>query len=125
MAKCMELFRCAVTVIQSVGSPWNVIIAFILNMAIRITPDLSGSQCVISDPHSNAVVDLNGDCLADLFVVCDKGNGGKGFQIWINNKADGFELAQEGALPSDVQSITFADIGAVHNLWYLTQYTTN
>ncbi|KAJ3731690.1 hypothetical protein DFJ43DRAFT_1132384 [Lentinula guzmanii] len=69
-----------------------------------------GTQCTISNPHSNAVVDLDGDCLADVFLVCDNGNGMKYFQIWINNKEDGFSLAHQGSLPSGVQSITFADI---------------
>ncbi|KAJ3892409.1 hypothetical protein GG344DRAFT_87791 [Lentinula edodes] len=69
-----------------------------------------GSQCIISNPHSNAVVDLDGDCLADVFLVCDNGNGMKYFQIWVNNKDDGFALAHQGSLPSGVQSITFADI---------------
>ncbi|KAJ3728349.1 hypothetical protein C8R42DRAFT_619562 [Lentinula raphanica] len=69
-----------------------------------------GTQCTISNPHSNAVVDLDGDCLADVFLVCDNGNGVKYFQIWINNKDNGFSLAHQGSLPSGIQSITFADI---------------
>ncbi|KAF9464632.1 hypothetical protein BDZ94DRAFT_1256197 [Collybia nuda] len=75
-----------------------------------ITPNFHGTQCTLSNPHSNAVVDLNGDCLADLFLVCDDTRGGKLYQIWVNNKADGFSLSQEGSLPSGVQSISFADI---------------
>ncbi|KAF8655798.1 hypothetical protein AX16_002884 [Volvariella volvacea WC 439] len=73
-------------------------------------PRFSGSQCKISNPHSNAVIDLNGDCLADLFLVCDNGRNGKSFQIWINNKEDGFSLVQQGSLPSDLQSISFSDM---------------
>ncbi|KAK7449726.1 hypothetical protein VKT23_013201 [Stygiomarasmius scandens] len=73
-------------------------------------PPFHGSQCTLSNPHSNAVVDLDGDCLADLFLVCDDGNGGKYFQIWINNKDQGFKLAQTTQLPSGVQSISFADM---------------
>lgn len=48
---------------------------------------------------------------ADLFLMCDNGRGEKSYQIWVNNKEDGFSLSQEGALPSGVQSISFADIG--------------
>ncbi|KIK59028.1 hypothetical protein GYMLUDRAFT_74611 [Collybiopsis luxurians FD-317 M1] len=70
-------------------------------------PPFHGTQCHIANPHSNAVVDLDGDCLADVFLVCD---GGKSFQIWINNKDEGFTLAQQGSLPSGIQSITFADV---------------
>ncbi|KDR81920.1 hypothetical protein GALMADRAFT_240232 [Galerina marginata CBS 339.88] len=70
----------------------------------------SGQQCTIANPHSNAVVDLDGDCLADLFLVCDDGRGGNTYQIWINAKDKGFLLSQEGALPSGTQAISFADI---------------
>ncbi|KAF5364540.1 hypothetical protein D9757_011334 [Collybiopsis confluens] len=69
-----------------------------------------GTQCDIANPHSNAVVDLDGDCLADVFLVCEEGQGKKSFQIWINNKDDGFTLAQKGSLPSGTQSISFADM---------------
>lgn len=30
----------------------------------REDPKMTGAQCKLSDPHSNAAVDLNGDCLA-------------------------------------------------------------
>ncbi|KAJ8522676.1 hypothetical protein ONZ45_g812 [Pleurotus djamor] len=75
-----------------------------------VEPKLKGTQCTISHPHSNAVVDLNGDCLADIFLVCDDSRGGKSFQVWVNNKEDGFSLAQTGYLPAGTQSITFADM---------------
>ncbi|KAG6831217.1 hypothetical protein H0H92_012014 [Tricholoma furcatifolium] len=75
-----------------------------------VTPAFHGPQCTLANPHSNAVVDLNGDCLADVFLVCDDGRGGRTFQIWVNNKEDGFSLAQEGSLPSGLQTISFADI---------------
>ncbi|KAG6840620.1 hypothetical protein C0991_005519 [Blastosporella zonata] len=45
-----------------------------------------------------------------VFVVCDDGKGGRTFQIWVNNKENGFSLAQEGALPSGLQTISFADV---------------
>ncbi|KAF5372918.1 hypothetical protein D9758_001485 [Tetrapyrgos nigripes] len=73
-------------------------------------PSFHGSQCALSNPHSNAVVDLDGDCLADVFLVCDDGNGVKYFQVWINNKDQGFKLVQENTLPPGVQSISFADV---------------
>ncbi|KAI0628726.1 hypothetical protein C8Q77DRAFT_1067117 [Trametes polyzona] len=76
-----------------------------------IDPNFSGAQCTLSNPHSNAAVDLNGDCLADIFLVCDdRSSGGKSFQIWINNKDDGFTLAQQGRLPPGTQAISFADV---------------
>ncbi|KAJ7168406.1 hypothetical protein C8R43DRAFT_984269 [Mycena crocata] len=75
-----------------------------------VDPLFKGSQCTLANPHSNAVVDLNGDCLADVFLLCDDGHGGKKYQIWVNNKADGFSLALEGAMPSGVQTMSFADV---------------
>lgn len=45
-----------------------------------------------------------------MFLVCDDDNGGKSYQIWVNNKSKGFSLAQQGSLPSGVQAISFGDI---------------
>ncbi|KZT11560.1 uncharacterized protein LAESUDRAFT_783948 [Laetiporus sulphureus 93-53] len=74
-------------------------------------PNFNGARCTLSNPHSNAAIDLNGDCLADLFLVCDEGRGGsKYFQIWMNNKDSGFVLVQIGRLPQGTQSISFADM---------------
>ena len=94
----------------------------------RMDPEFHGTQCKLADPHSNAVVDLDGDCLAgricaglgagsltdhnaDVFLVCDDGRGRRSYQIWVNQKQDGFVLARQGSLPSGAQSISFADIG--------------
>lgn len=73
-------------------------------------PTFEGKHCTLANPHSNAVVDLNGDCLADIFLVCNNGGRGMSYQIWVNNKEEGFSLSQEGPLPSGVQSISFADV---------------
>ncbi|KAI0831660.1 integrin alpha N-terminal domain-containing protein [Trametes gibbosa] len=76
-----------------------------------VDPKFSGAQCTLSNPHSNAAVDLNGDCLADIFLVCDdRTSNSKYFQIWVNNKDDGFSLAQQGRLPPGTQAISFADV---------------
>lgn len=37
-----------------------------LTLCLSINPPFSGNQCKISNPHSNAVIDLNGDCLAGM-----------------------------------------------------------
>ncbi|KAF7352408.1 T-cell immunomodulatory protein [Mycena venus] len=71
-----------------------------------VDPLFKGAQCTLANPHSNAVVDLNGDCLADVFLLCDNGS----YQIWVNNKADGFSLALQGSMPSGVRSVSFADV---------------
>ncbi|KAF8638878.1 hypothetical protein AX17_001933 [Amanita inopinata Kibby_2008] len=73
-------------------------------------PDFHGAQCSLANPHSNAVVDLDGDCLADVFLVCDDGKGHRSYQIWVNQKNDGFSLSQQGSLPSGAQAISFADV---------------
>ncbi|KAF7294648.1 hypothetical protein MIND_01001600 [Mycena indigotica] len=73
-------------------------------------PAFRGAQCKPANPHSNAVVDFDGDCLADLFLLCDDGRGGMTYQIWVNKKTEGFSLALQGAMPAGVQSVSFADI---------------
>ncbi|TDL28289.1 hypothetical protein BD410DRAFT_737497, partial [Rickenella mellea] len=75
-----------------------------------VNAPFDGPPCTIANPHSNAVVDLNGDCLADVFLFCEDGKGNKYFQIWINDKSDGFKLAQQETLPSGIQSFSFADM---------------
>ncbi|KAF8319364.1 hypothetical protein DL93DRAFT_2124690 [Clavulina sp. PMI_390] len=68
----------------------------------------NGRVCDVSNPHSNAVVDFDGDCLSDVFLMC--GTGRKYYQIWTNNKSNGFNLARSGALPPNVGAVTFADM---------------
>ena len=36
----------------------------------RIDADFDGTQCRLANPHSNAAVDLNGDCLAGVIRLC-------------------------------------------------------
>ncbi|KAI8608561.1 hypothetical protein BC830DRAFT_1210722 [Chytriomyces sp. MP71] len=70
--------------------------------------------CKSPPNHSNAFLDLNGDCLADLFVTClDKQTRRSFFQVWINSRETGFSLAIEQDFPSDVHGpISFADMDA-------------
>lgn len=71
-------------------------------------------MCKIAQTHSNAFVDLNGDCLADLFVVCSatKSSNPQTFQIWLNDpKTNKFTLHSEQNLPKGAGQITFADFG--------------
>ncbi|KAJ2805135.1 hypothetical protein H4R20_002213 [Coemansia guatemalensis] len=65
-------------------------------------------MCTPASPHSSAFVDLDGDCLADLFIVCD---GNEEYQIWTNSEA-GFVYSQTGKLPSDAGPVSFADMNA-------------
>ncbi|EIW85541.1 hypothetical protein CONPUDRAFT_118448 [Coniophora puteana RWD-64-598 SS2] len=73
-------------------------------------PKFNGTPCTPANPHSNAVIDFDGDCLADLFLLCDDGGGQRSFEIWLNKKEAGFTLAQRASLPSGVQSVSFADM---------------
>ncbi|EJD46184.1 hypothetical protein AURDEDRAFT_63627 [Auricularia subglabra TFB-10046 SS5] len=74
-------------------------------------PKLVGATCQLANPHSNAVVDLNGDCLADLFLVCEEpGSHARSYQMWVNMKDQGFGLVQSGPLPDGVGAISFADM---------------
>ncbi|KAI8324388.1 hypothetical protein GQ54DRAFT_238898, partial [Martensiomyces pterosporus] len=68
----------------------------------------STAMCKPASPHSSAFVDLDGDCLADLFIVCE---GSEEYQIWTNSPA-GFVYSQTGKLPSNAGPVSFADINA-------------
>ncbi|WFD04112.1 hypothetical protein MOBT1_002815 [Malassezia obtusa] len=69
--------------------------------------------CQLAAPHSSAFVDLNGDCLADLFLVCATQDPAQyTYQIWTARK-DGalqYYLAQTGDLPRNAGPLSFADM---------------
>ncbi|KAF0336923.1 integrin alpha N-terminal domain-containing protein [Gigaspora margarita] len=70
----------------------------------------SVQNCTISDPHSNAFIDLNGDCLADLFLTCRESSSAPlTYQIWTNIKG-GFTFSRSGNLPDGTGQISFADM---------------
>ncbi|SPO21234.1 uncharacterized protein UTRI_00711 [Ustilago trichophora] len=75
--------------------------------------------CKLASPHSSAFVDLNGDCLADLFLVCSEEtflSTKLTYQIWTavkpNSKGEGsgFKLASTGELPPGTGALSFGDI---------------
>lgn len=77
------------------------------------------SGCQLANPHSSAFIDLNGDCLADLFLVCSSSSSSqqKTYQIWTaipnnDNKevGSGYKLAREGNLPFNSGALSFADM---------------
>jgi len=75
--------------------------------------------CKISLPHSNAFIDLDGDCLSDLFVTCDDGT----FEIWKNtvDNDKGFVFSKSGKLPENIGPISFADMdgdGTIDMVFY-------
>ncbi|CAJ0845551.1 7606_t:CDS:10 [Entrophospora sp. SA101] len=56
--------------------------------------------CRLSEPHSNAFIDLNGDCLSDLFLTCEENFRETSYQIWVNTKDHGYVLTRYGELPT-------------------------
>ncbi|KAG0305341.1 hypothetical protein BGZ98_004275 [Dissophora globulifera] len=77
---------------------------------INFTGD-PGPACTLSDPHSSAFVDLNGDCLADIFLTCyNPANDQHSYVVYVNNKDQGFSFGVSGLLPAGAGQVTFADI---------------
>ncbi|KAI5477781.1 Integrin alpha N-terminal domain superfamily protein [Pseudohyphozyma bogoriensis] len=73
--------------------------------------DFGSATCTFPTPHSNAYIDLDGDCLADLFLMCEGSSPEQPtYQMWTNDKAGGFKLAKSGALPKGTKSVGFADM---------------
>ena len=78
--------------------------------------NFDGETCTLAHPHSNAFIDLNGDCLADVFLVCEENNE-RSFQIWLNNaNTESFSLHSHTALPKGSGMVTFADFNRDGNL---------
>jgi integrin alpha FG-GAP repeat containing protein 1 len=77
---------------------------------------LASSSCKLANPHSSAFIDLNGDCLADLFLVCEDSGwlgSSQSYQIWTANrdaKKPGYTLARQGKLPAGTGALSFADM---------------
>ena len=77
---------------------------------------LAEPTCQLAEPHSSAFIDLNGDCLADLFLVCkDKSSSRLTYQIWTAVKTDKdaeakYEFARGGTLPKGTGALSFADM---------------
>ncbi|KAE8259615.1 hypothetical protein A4X13_0g905 [Tilletia indica] len=85
------------------------------------------STCQLAHPHSSAFVDLNGDCLADLFLVCQSPSSSSGltYEIWIatnevpssssshsssSSLTSGYVLSHSGDLPAGSGALSFADM---------------
>ena len=62
-----------------------------------------GEPCRLAAPHSSAHIDLNGDCVADLFLVCERG----AYQIWTARRDVPltYDLAQSGTLPPGAAAV--------------------
>ncbi|KAJ2821505.1 hypothetical protein FBU31_004880, partial [Coemansia sp. 'formosensis'] len=73
---------------------------------MELAANVTTKMCQPASPHSSAFVDLDGDCRADLFIVCQ---GGEEYQIWTSSKA-GFTYSQTGHLPAGAGPVSFADM---------------
>jgi hypothetical protein len=99
--------------------------------------DNGSFNCEFPNPHSHALIDLDGDCLAgpyilpavcssqctercytDVFLTCvDPHDSSRlTYQIWLNKKIDGFKLAWEGRFPKGAGPVSFADMGELSSL---------
>ncbi|KAF9918621.1 hypothetical protein FBU30_000125 [Linnemannia zychae] len=95
---------------RNIYSPANPNGPFFDVVPMNFTGD-AGPACTLSDPHSSAFVDLNGDCLADLFLTCyDASKAQHSYVVYVNNKDAGFSFGVSGLLPNGAGQVTFADI---------------
>lgn len=99
--------------------------AFEVADAPLLTDGQSGAEesCALADPHSSAFIDIDGDCLADLFLVCAATSEGRSkYQIWTAMKfhkgsgkdggarSGGFVFSRSGYLPTRAGPLSFADM---------------
>lgn len=91
------------------GNP-NSTDIFNVTSASNIFDTEDSSKCTWASPNSNAFIDLNGDCLADLVFVCSGSNGQQSIQLWINERDQGFKMKLQANLPIGAGPLSFADI---------------
>lgn len=73
------------------------------------TECLSYESVVFSSPHSIGFVDLNKDCLADLFLTVYK-QGVVYFEVWLNMMNGVYCKVQSDVAPEGTRQVTFVDI---------------
>ncbi|KAG8833578.1 hypothetical protein FRC17_010402 [Serendipita sp. 399] len=88
------------------------LIPFADSIELDVNPSSSIPECVLPNPHSSAIVDLDGDCSADLFLTCKTpGSDRISYQIWLNDPSGGgFKLGQTGLMPKGAGMVSFADM---------------
>lgn len=72
-------------------------------------PSQSSPLNPIADPNSNAFVDIDGDCLADLVLFSTNSNDQTVMEIWFLDGTTA-TLQQEIILPDGAGQVTFADL---------------
>lgn len=71
---------------------------------------LNSTNEALSNPHSVAFVDLNRDCLADLFLTTLNNNGEVYFEVWLNMKNGEYCVVQSAKAPKGAGQVSFADV---------------
>jgi integrin alpha FG-GAP repeat containing protein 1 len=90
---------------------WKVVGDRVISNASTIVDAKSGRvPCKLAHPHSNAFVDLDGDCLADLFLTCESDPQRPRYEIWLNRKEDGFVFAMSLDGVDGAGQMTFEDV---------------
>ena len=78
-----------------------------------VSAEFSEQDCEMPSPHSSAFIDIDGDCLADIFLVCrKKGSSLLEFHILITKIDGGYTHHEGGILPLGAGQITFADMNS-------------
>eukprot|EP00923_Selenidium_pygospionis_P050051 GHVN01086344.1.p1 GENE.GHVN01086344.1~~GHVN01086344.1.p1 ORF type:complete len:564 (-),score=56.74 GHVN01086344.1:2631-4322(-) len=80
---------------------------------------------VLANNNQSAFVDLDGDCIPDLFLTCKEGDSVFG-EVFLNGNG-GFKHipSQRIALPGETKAITFADIAGRGSLDLVVGYNKN
>jgi len=79
------------------------------------TNSTTAPKCRLGSPHSSAILDFDGDCLADIFLTCQEPDDQLSYHIWLNDPAGGdFREAQSGMLPKGTGMISFGDVGMLY-----------
>jgi integrin alpha FG-GAP repeat containing protein 1 len=71
---------------------------------------LNSTNEALSDPHSVAFVDLNRDCLADIFLTTVNSSGEVYFEVWLNMKNGEYCVVQSTKAPKGAGQVSFADV---------------
>jgi len=77
------------------------------------------SDYPLAPGFSSAFVDINGDCLADRFVISQNADGNPQYQILLNQKTQGYANATYVPMPLGSGQISFADFDRDGNTDFL------
>ena len=71
------------------------------------------SNNTIPITHSNAFLDLNGDCRADLFLISNDSNGNIHLETWIRQTlTSSFCLVDFSILNSNITTFAYEDLSS-------------